>query len=335
MNLNDSKYSQFAICHEMRETVDIVRNFRQSVSEKFLPYIRKKRKIFLTGEGSSRIFPAKHLIYRTLIHNSIVDVKTEGALQAQEYNLSNYAVLGLSNSGKTYELIQLFQNLKNNCHDAFFGITANTGTPTETLPVKSILLNCGKEKAVPATKSVVEQALILESLLYNYLDITMPDLNDLADKILKTLQINIEKQIIETISNSSIIYFAGKNNGVAEEITLKTNEIIHKKSIFLEGTYALHGIEEVMQKGEVLIIFDPYPSEEEKYQKFLIERAGIKVIAISTHQTRFPTIIIPDGKSYSNYIELVAGWNLLVDTGIYMNVNLDKPERARKIGNEG
>ena len=49
-------------------------------------------------------------------------------------------------------------------------------------------------------------------------------------------------------------YFSGRNNGVAEEITLKTNEITRKKSSYLEGTYAVHGIEEVLGKQDVIRI---------------------------------------------------------------------------------
>ncbi len=48
----------------------------------------------------------------------------------------------------------------------------------------------------------------------------------------------------------------------------------------------------------------------------------------------FPTIIIPDGGQYSEYVQLAAGWNILVETGIALGIDLDKPERARKVGNE-
>ena len=66
----------------------------------------------------------------------------------------------------------------------------------------------------------------------------------------------------------------------------------------------------------------------------LINGVGLEIIAISSRQTSFRTIIIPDGGHYKNYLELAAGWNLLVETGISLDVNLDKPERARKVGNE-
>ena len=34
------------------------------------------------------------------------------------------------------------------------------------------------------------------------------------------------------------------------------------------------------------------------------------------------------------YVFLAAGWNLLVEIGLSLEINLDKAERARKVGNE-
>ena len=31
---------------------------------------------------------------------------------------------------------------------------------------------------------------------------------------------------------------------------------------------------------------------------------------------------------------MAAGWNLLVEVGMQLGINLDKPQRARKVGNE-
>jgi glucosamine--fructose-6-phosphate aminotransferase (isomerizing) len=225
-------------------------------------------------------------------------------------------------------------HLKDKKHHSFFGVTATPNSPVATIPNKSVLLTCGKENAVAATKSVIEQALFFESMLYNYLGIKMPNLHQLSENIKQTLGSIVDYKIIDALSNAPVVYFSGRNNGVAEELTLKTNEIIRKKSVFLEGTYALHGIEEVMNKGEIMVVIEPFQQEEQNFQKFLVEEAGVTVIAISTRDTIFPTIKIPQAGAYENYIELAAGWNLLTETGIHMGINLDKPIRARKIGNE-
>ena len=41
-----------------------------------------------------------------------------------------------------------------------------------------------------------------------------------------------------------------------------------------------------------------------------------------------------DAGELSNYVYLAAGWNLLVEIGITLGIDLDKPTRARKVGNE-
>jgi glucosamine--fructose-6-phosphate aminotransferase (isomerizing) len=60
----------------------------------------------------------------------------------------------------------------------------------------------------------------------------------------------------------------------------------------------------------------------------------MKVIALGRQDTIFPTIKIPCLEGYDTVLELLAGWNLLAHVGVALGINLDKPERARKIGNE-
>jgi glutamine---fructose-6-phosphate transaminase (isomerizing) len=248
--------------------------------------------------------------------------------------LSDFTIFGVSNSGKTSELIHLFRRLNQIKHPALFGLTAHYETPLEELAVKTSIMLCGSEKSVAATKSVVEQALFFEFLLSKWMSLPMPDLKQLADKFYKALSVKIENEWINKIVQADLIYFAGRNNGVAEELTLKTNEILRKRSDFLEGTYAIHGIEEVMLANDVMILIDPTPDEEPKFKKYLVDGVGITIIAISSRQTIFPTIIIDEYEDFNTYIQLAAGWNLLTECGLQLNIDLDKPQRARKIGNE-
>ena len=148
-----------------------------------------------------------------------------------------------------------------------------------------------------------------------------------------SLTMEIDPNMVDKAKHASTVYIAGRNNGVAEELTLKANEITRRKADYLEGTYAVHGIEEAMDPRELVVIIDPFDQEVDKFRQCLVDGVGLEVIAVSAHKTSFPTVVIPDAGDYQNYVELAAGWNLLVEIGIGIGIDLDKPERARKVGN--
>ncbi len=148
------------------------------------------------------------------------------------------------------------------------------------------------------------------------------------------METEYDEQIVKKMAGAPVLYFAGRNNGVAEELRLKTNEITRKKSDYLEGTYILHGVEEVMNAGETCVLIDPFPSECARIKELIEGRAGLNIIAVSSEETVFPTIKYPKLPGYEMFFQLMIGWNLLIQTGISLGIDLDKPARARKIGNE-
>ena len=177
--------------------------------------------------------------------------------------------------------------------------------------------------------------MFYESILWNIDNKNdPPSFSELAGKIDQALILPIDPDIIEAAAKAPTIYIAGYNDGVAEELTLKTNEITRKKSDYLEGTYAVHGIEEVMDKNDIVFVIDPIDDEIEKFQDVLVNGVGLKVVAIAGRDTPFTTIRVPDAGKMNPYVYLSAGWNLLVEIGLTLSIDLDKPERARKVGNE-
>jgi len=334
--MNDSaKYTQFALVREMMETPAILRNFKPSNTDNVARTIEQAGRLFFTGEGSSRIFPAKNAIVSSMRAGMGLHLAAEGGRQALEYHLEKYAIFGASNSGQTKEVIALFDALKKAGHRNLFGLTANKNTKLESLASQTFLLSCGKEDAVAATKSVAEQALFYQSLLAQIQGRSLTGaLAGLADAFEAALSAPIDNEITQAIANAGTIYFAGRNDGVAEELTLKTNEITRKKSDYLEGTYAVHGIEEVMNPDDVVILIDPFEAEVEKIRDVLVKGVGMRVFAVAARDTIFPTIRVKGLGDLSTYPYLAAGWNILVEVGISLGINLDKPVRARKVGNE-
>jgi glucosamine--fructose-6-phosphate aminotransferase (isomerizing) len=65
----------------------------------------------------------------------------------------------------------------------------------------------------------------------------------------------------------------------------------------------------------------------------LVKGVGLTVIAIAPRQTSFPTIEIPRHQ-HQSYVSMCGGWNVLVEVGMKLGIDLDKPVRARKVGNE-
>ena len=333
MNLSEEKYKNYTLTREMLETPDIIRNFDHE-AVKIFAETPNRSKLLFTGEGSSRTFPAKRAVYNNYIHGSPVTVFTEGSLQSMEYFLDEVSVFGSSNSGRTKELISLMEYLRDKGHEQRFGLTSEENSLLKEYCNKTYVLSCGKEKAVAATKSVIEQALFYDALLSSLRGESLCELDAFADSFQTVLETRVSREIFNHLAEADMIYFAGRNNGVAEELALKTNEIIRKKSAYLEGTYAVHGIEEVMTERDVLVWIDPFENEIEKFSGALTNGVGVKIMAISSSMIPLPGFKIPDVGRYAEYIQLAAGWNLLVETGIAMGVDMDKPLRARKIGNE-
>ncbi|MBX2850407.1 MAG: hypothetical protein KTR15_01530 [Phycisphaeraceae bacterium] len=334
MNTND-QYKAFNLCTDMLAAAGVVRGFDPSVAEPIADAVKQAGKLLLTGEGSSRLFPAKHAIKLARQRGYGPQLHTEAGCQSQGYDLIDWAVLAASNSGRTAEVVQLFKQLEAAGHDKRFSVAAFADSVLQQSANHGIVLGCGEEGAVAATKSVIEQALVVQSVIESAVDDKRlaGELAGLADAMHAAMTAEVPTEITRLLADSHVIYWAGPNDGVAEELTLKTNEITRKPSDFLEGTYAAHGIEEVMDGGEVILWIDPIEDQEAKFEEVLAKGVGMHIIAISSRDTRFPTIKVPDAGDYAGYVHMAAGWNLLVETGIVLGVDLDKPVRARKVGN--
>jgi glucosamine--fructose-6-phosphate aminotransferase (isomerizing) len=335
MNLSDSNYSKYALVREMMDTIEVVKGFDASQTASVAGKIKSVGRLLLTGEGSSRIFPAKNAIRKALASGLELSISTDGSRQSAQYDLSKFAVFCASNSGRTKEVVLLAKKLAEAGNEHRYGLSANEKTLLEEACSQTFVLKCGWEQAVAATKSVVEQALFYESILWHIAGKdTTQALGELPAKVEQALTMNIDRDIVVAAANAPTIYFAGYNDGVAEELTLKTNEITRKKSDFLEGTYAVHGIEEVMDPADVVFVVDPIEEEIEKFQEVLVKGVGLKVVAIADRDTPFTTVKMPAAGELRQYVCLCAGWNVLVEIGLALGINLDKPERARKVGNE-
>ena len=155
MNLNDDKYTQFGLVRDMLATADVVAGFDPEQTKEVAEAIARTGRLLMTGEGSSRLFPAKSAMAHARRKGWPLQLATEAGRQAQEYDLAEWAVMALSNSGRTTEVIQLFSQLNEQGHENLYSLTAFADSKLESLATRGFVLGCGEEGAVAATMSVV------------------------------------------------------------------------------------------------------------------------------------------------------------------------------------
>ena len=165
MNSNDGRYQQFALVRDMLDTPEIIARFNPDQVIDVADEIADVGGLLLTGEGSSRIFPAKNAIAHSRRQGWSLELHTEAGRQSKEYDLMNWAVFALSNSGRTAEVIELYQSLRERGHSQLFSLTAFPDSKLGSLARRAFVLSCGREGAVAATKSVIEQALFCRALV--------------------------------------------------------------------------------------------------------------------------------------------------------------------------
>ena len=90
-----------------------------------------------------------------------------------------------------------------------------------------------------------------------------------------------------------------------------------------------------MHAEDVVLWIEPYEESEDKFRETLGEPGvGLTIIAVASRETSFPTIRIPDAGDLGEFVQMAAGWSLLAEVGLSLGIDLDRPERARKVGNE-
>ena len=235
---------------EMLESAEVLKRFEFSITEKLAKEIGSKRIIF-TGMGSSFIFPAaqaRHRAFELNINNKVEAYLASELLSVSDFS-DSYVVL-CSNSVMTKETILLQEHL--NKKDArYIAITSVENSILSKRCRNKIIMRCGFEKGIAATKSVIEQGLILDSLIFNLANIQGKRINlqrlkkslaAAADCILNNITLKIPDRMLNTLAKAHSLYFIGRATGVGDEIALKSHEILRKSAFFYPDTSMLHGI---------------------------------------------------------------------------------------------
>ena len=132
MRRDSDKHMQFGLARDMLAATAVIERFDAHQALETAKAIAGVGQLLMTGEGSSRIFPAKNAIAHARRRGWKLRLHTEAGRQSQEYDLSDWAVFALSNSGRTREVIELFSMLRERGHQHLYSLTAFPNSKLES-----------------------------------------------------------------------------------------------------------------------------------------------------------------------------------------------------------
>ncbi len=326
--------------HEMLESKELCKRFDFDVTKELAQSIEVGHVIF-TGMGSSVLFPGKQAKNRAThfcLKNKIDVFFASDLLQYEDF--SHITLFLCSNSGETKETIVLHDYAVSRGARCV-AVTAKLDSTLAKKCKEKIFLSGGFEVGVAATKSVIEQGLIYDSLIFHLAKNQgrKIDFLQLKEELVKTGKaiaentlIQMKSTLVEKLATYPRYLYVGLDNGVGEEITLKTHEIVRKFATFYPDTHIVHGPGEAMDK-ECIFLLDPsswkgyltdFQSFAQKTNSMLVGIGGTSLgesIPIVIHET------------FKNYCLLAGGWGLLRNIAHYLRIDIDHPEKISKIGN--
>ena len=324
---------------EMEESVNILANFDAGTSKKIADYVRGKP-IIILGKGSSQIFPAANAKRRSYRLNPElrVEISLPENIEVDHIPKDAFVFLG-SNSGKTYEILEMAEKLKSRKIE-FFGVTADPGSDLARLCNGRIYRLQGNfEKGVAATKSIIDQALFYDSIIHEILGLEFPlgNKGKLSEQACRIMEENFNREMPDDILDrthpheDNTYYWIDHDTGVGAELKLKTNEIAGKRAIYESGTQILHGPGEAMKPKDVVFVVGSrfYTQKDREELQKLAAKTRAETISLEedSYLCHLNTRLIPE---FEGYCQLPSGWNLLRRIAYKLDRNIDKPTVAVK-----
>lgn len=237
-------------------------------------------------------------------------------------------VICLTQSGESADIIRAMKLTKEN-GAVNIGLTNVVGSLITTLCEFGVYLNCGRETAVPATKSFTAQVIgtYLITLWYSYYknpnhlkverNLAVKALKDFPELVSRTLIMNQQKakELALKLLPLSSIFILGKGNTypISREIALKLKECCY-----------IHA--EAMPLGELkhgpLALIDPLFDGVKSLQSHVI------ILAIDNYLIEEVKVAIGELKSRKAYVIVVTDCLHLLDQAkidFYMEIPVCKP----------
>lgn len=227
-------------------------------------------------------------------------------------------LIALSNSGETRETVKIFKNIRSKIKIA---INRNKNSSLAKYSTHFIQMICSEEKAIAATKSVVEQAYILQQLLFEkekkYVLITNREIKEIK----RNIKLDFDKKIINKFVKAGRIIVIGQRS-LSNEVQNKIEEITRTPAEYEIGTQILHGPIASLAPNDIILVVDQ--DMIVGYNSLLRKKVRCSIISLNN-------LKIKGSGQYKEIIKFSGLLNFICHIGKAKGVDLDNPESLSKI----
>ena len=261
-DMSKSDYAHYTLkeIHEQPNTVVSASVQDPAKVAAFGSAIRKGKHVFITGSGTS--YHAGLLLRHRLAKEAGIrcDSVVSGELKEQEAFLKNGAVVVVfSQSGETADVLGAVKEAKRNGAKVLSVVNAAGSTLARESDV-TLLLNCGPEVGVAATKSFTAQVVVANIIADAVLGIKSNGIKEVSEAVKQALQTERQmKSIAAKYSGRPDFYFVarGYQSPVALEGALKLKELSYIHAEGMAASELKHGTMALIEKGTPVVVVNP------------------------------------------------------------------------------
>ncbi|HEU5119978.1 MAG TPA: glutamine--fructose-6-phosphate transaminase (isomerizing) [Candidatus Nitrosocosmicus sp.] len=289
------KHAHYTIKEIHEQALTILKPFEPlNDFEAFCKYIHNASNIYITGSGTSY----NSGLLGKLLLSKFAKKKAEVYMSSEFQYFSDTVephsvVIAISQSGETADVLHSVKRAKENGAK----ILAIVNIPTSSLARMSdcfVTLNCGPEIGVAATKSFLNQLMILYKIVYILSDhkirFDFAELEKLQGLVQRVLNLDnkIRSMVNSLDHNIKDIYILGRSihYPIALEGSLKIKELAYIHAEGIAAGELKHGPLALIDKESVVIVLNP---DDETYKDVVsstheIKSRGAFIIGISNLQ---------------------------------------------------
>lgn len=230
-------------------------------------------------------------------------------------------LVAISQSGETGDVLRAVESYTGAAR--VVAITNNQQSSLAALADRTVLLGCGPEIGVAATKSFMAQAgIVMAACGVHCRDIEMPNPDSIPDSV------------VDAVARASDIYILGSgiHHIAALEGALKLKELVYSHAEAMYAGEFKHGPLAILENGTPVIILGMDKASVDTAQE-IMARGGRVIVVSGDAATEYDDHIVLDSSGGPHAVFLREVWMLqmlAVRAALLVDHNVDRPRHLAK-----